>query len=75
MHEFPPMSLYATLSTPEAIKKHPGAPQWAYDGQFIWFVYKSAVKRNYGFGPGKTPYPKGSVGAEMADQYKKKVGM
>lgn len=42
MYEFPPMSLYAQLSTPEALRKHPGAPQWAYDGQFIWFVYKPA---------------------------------
>lgn len=38
MYEFPPMSLYALLSTPEALRKKPGAPRFAYDGQFIWFL-------------------------------------
>ena len=73
MYEFPPMSLYATISTPEAIRKHPGAPQWAYDGQFIWFVYQPAKKPDYGFSEGKVPYPAGTVGAELEKQYRSRV--
>lgn len=35
---FPPSTLYNTLNTPEAWRKHPGSPAWKYDGQFIWIV-------------------------------------
>lgn len=38
MTEFPPDTLYATICTPAMMRKYPGAPQWSYDGQFIWIV-------------------------------------
>lgn len=38
MYSFPPMSLYDRLSTPQMLRKYPGSPSWAYDGQFIWIV-------------------------------------
>ena len=37
-YSFPPRTLYDTICTPKMYKKYPGAPTWAYDGQFIWVV-------------------------------------
>lgn len=38
MYNWPPETLYQTICTPEAWRKHPGSPAWRYDGQFMWIV-------------------------------------
>lgn len=36
MYDWPPESLYDTICTHKMWKTFPGAPEWGYDGQFIW---------------------------------------
>ena len=67
MYNFPPNTLYLTICTPTAYKLAPGSPTWQYDGQFIWLPKKPV---QYGFGKGMTPYPSGTVGAEMLKKFK-----
>lgn len=41
--QWPEDSLYQTICTPKAWRIHPGAPQWYYDGQFIWLGERKHV--------------------------------
>lgn len=47
MHDHPPISLYETMFTAEAMRSVPGSPIWCYDGQFIWFPKNSQLRSTY----------------------------